>query len=54
MNNDMKATVLGVLGAIGVAVWPLIQTGKFSWGAVLAAALVAANGYITNKPTKPA
>jgi hypothetical protein len=54
MTNDTKTTVTGLVGAIAVAVWPVIQTGHISWAAVGGAVLVGLHGYFTNKPDKPA
>jgi hypothetical protein len=49
MNTDKITTVLGVGTAVGVAVHPLLTTGKISWVNVAVAAVVAAFGYFTNK-----
>lgn len=49
MNTDKLATILGCIGAVVIAVKPLIETGKPSWSAVALAAITALFGYITNK-----
>ena len=43
--KNWKTTILGFVGAISVAVYPIIQTGEINWKAVGAAALIAAFGY---------
>jgi len=43
--KNWKTTILGLIGAIAVMVYPIIQTGKFEWSSVGIAAFVAAMGY---------
>jgi hypothetical protein len=59
MNKSWKTTVLGAILAVGIAVQPIIATGKIDWKQVAIAAFVAAIGYFSKDAdvtggTKPA
>lgn len=43
--KDWKTTVFGALLSVGIAVQPLLTTGKVDWKAVVIAALVAVVTY---------
>jgi hypothetical protein len=44
--KNWKTTILGILGAIAVVVYPIIANGEFKWESVGIAAFVAAMGYL--------
>jgi hypothetical protein len=43
--RNWRTTIVGVLGAVYVAVQPIIQTGGVDWPALGVAAFMAAIGY---------
>lgn len=47
--SDIITTIIGVIGAVWVAVEPIINTGKIVWTNFIWAVLLAVYGYFTNK-----
>ena len=45
MMKSLKTTILGLIGAIAVVVYPIISSGEFKWESVGIAAFIAAMGY---------
>ena len=43
--KSWKTTILGLIGAVAVMVYPIVADGEFKWESVGIAAFVAAMGY---------
>ena len=44
-GKNWQTTFAGLLGAVCVAVYPLLTTGEINWNNILIAAIIAAVGY---------
>lgn len=44
-GKNWQTTLAGVIGAIAVAVYPLLTTGEINWNNVLIAGIIAVVGY---------
>lgn len=45
LGKNWETTLAGLLGAIAVAIYPLISTGEFNWNNILIASIIAVVGY---------
>lgn len=45
-TNSWKTTVTGICGALLINVVPLLQTGTYSWQAIVVGVVVAIIGYL--------
>jgi len=52
MKDDWKTTLFGFLAAIGVAIQPIIISGKINYPAIVIAALLAIFAYYSKDKKK--
>lgn len=45
LGKNWQTTLAGLLGAVAVAVYPLVKTGEINWNNILIAGIIAAVGY---------
>jgi hypothetical protein len=44
-GKNWETSLAGLVGAIAVAIYPLLTTGQFNWNNILIAAIIAVVGY---------
>jgi hypothetical protein len=44
-GKNWETSLAGLIGAIAVAIYPLLTTGQFNWNNILIAAIIAVVGY---------
>lgn len=45
-GKNWQTTLAGIVGAVAVAVYPLLTLGQINWNNILIAAIIAAVGYL--------